>query len=270
MLNAGQLVVRRHGLPPFLNTFQAAAVEWNGMIGAGADGQRQGGPADASAGLTKVDGTWHGQERTWAWNPVDSEWQLLHVLRSGDTLWRMGSTYYGQSSMQNVHRIGDVEQNREIIGADASGDNAYALGVPGDVLLIPGLEQPGGQPPASPPGGSVPDPGGAQPPGTPDYGQRPPGYPADWPWPPGWATAPVEPPSGTGPTEPGEPAETTPVDAQTGVVRRESWWSPGKVVLVGGLGLTTLGLIVWGIASAGKPKRRKARKRKGGKRRRRR
>jgi hypothetical protein len=39
---------------------------------------------------------------------------------------------------------------------------------------------------------------------------------------------------------------------------------------VGGLGLTTLALIVWGVASAGKSKRRKGGKRKGGKRRQRR
>lgn len=263
MMNAGQLVVRRPGLPPFCNTFRAAAVEY-----LEAAGIQQGGPADASAGLSKVEGTWHGQARTWAWNPLYSQWQLLHILRSGDTLWKMGNTYYGQSSLQNVHRIGDVEQNAPIIGANATGDEAYALGVEGDVLLIPDLEQPYGQPPAPPPNGAVPDPDGAQPPEIPDWGERPPNYPPDWPWPPGWATPPVEPPAEPAPDEPG-PAEPTPIGARTGIARRESWWTPGKILLVGGLGVSTVALIIWGVVSAGKPKRRKRPKRKSSKRRRR-
>ena len=259
MMNASQLVVRRPGLPPFLNTVQAAAVQWSQALG-----QNQGGPADASAGLTKVEGTWHGQARTWAWNPVYSEWQLLHVLRSGDTLWNMGGTYYGQRSVQNVHRIGDVEQNAPIIGANAGGDNAYALGVPGDVLLIPGLEQPANQPPASPPGGAVPPPGGAEPPDIPDVGERPPGYPVDWPWPPGWATSPVEPgpeePTTPAPVEP--PATPTPIGAETGTPSEGTWWTTGKIVLVGSLGLATLGLIVWGVASGKKGKRKPSKRRR--------
>lgn len=250
MMNAGQLVVRRAGYPPFLDTFQAAMVRWGQ-----ASGQNQGGPADASAGLSKVDRSWHGQARTWAWNPVYSEWQLLHVIRSGDTLWAMGRTYYGQSSMQNVHRIGDVEQNAPIIGANASGDDAYALAVPGDVLLIPGLEQP----PAPPPDASVPDPIGGMPPTPVDPGERPPGYPPDLPWPPGWGTTPVEPPGiEPTPTEPGQGATPTPIGAGTPAAGGGSWWTAGKIALVSGLGLGTLALIIWGVKSGGKKSKRRS------------
>ncbi len=171
------LVVRRLGVPPWLSMTQAAQLPE-------ADGIGQGGAADASAGLQKVEGSWRGEVRTWAWNPVYSEWQLLHVLREGDTLWNMGGTYYGQRSVANVHRICDLEQNAPIIGADSD----CAQGVPGDILLIPGLTQPEDQPPASPPGGATPPPGGIEPPDVPTdpiSDERPPGYPDEYPWPPG-------------------------------------------------------------------------------------
>jgi len=248
------LVVNRLGLPPPLALAQAAGIYGE------AGGQAQGGPADASEGLSKVSGTWHGQARTWAWNPVYSEWQLLHVIREGDTLWRMGQTYYGESSTANVRRICNLEQNAPIIGADRD----CAQGVPGDVLLIPGLEQPSNQPPASPPGGAVPPPDGYEPPTFPtDPGldQRPPGYPDDWPWPPVWDTTPAEPPAEPAePTEPTEPAEPEPVGAITRPGTSQKFWTAGKIVAAAGGGLGVLGLIVWAAVAAGKPKRRKRRK----------
>ena len=242
------LVVNRTGLPPWLASTQAASLM-------GAAGIGQGGPADASAGLQKVEGSWNGEARTWAWNPVYSQWQLLHVIREGDTLWNMGGTYYGQRSVANVHRICHVEQNAPIIGADSD----CAQGVPGDVLLIPDLEQPGEQPPASPPGGAVPPPGGFEPPTTPTdpiTDERPPNYPDDWPWPPGWSTSPVETPG----EEPGG-AEPTPIGAPIQRTEPAKWWTPGKIALVGGLGATTLGLIVWAVAKSKKPRRRRRSKR---------
>jgi hypothetical protein len=248
------LIVRRPGLPPWLSMMQAAALP-------GAGGLGQGGPADASAGLQKVDGTWNGEQRTWAWNPVSSEWQLLHVVREGDTLWAMGRTYYGESSVANVHRICHLEQNAPIIGASSD----CARGVPGDILLIPGLPQPGGETPGNPPGGAVPPPGGFEPPTTPTDpigNQRPPGYPDDWPWPPGWSTSPVETPGETPPAETGDGAEPTPVDAPIQTTQPTRWWTPGKIALVGGLGATTLGLIIWGVAASKKPKRRRSRRRR--------
>lgn len=243
------LVVRRLGVPPWLSMTQAAQLPE-------ADGIGQGGAADASAGLQKVEGSWRGEVRTWAWNPVYSEWQLLHVLREGDTLWNMGGTYYGQRSVANVHRICDLEQNAPIIGADSD----CAQGVPGDILLIPGLTQPEDQPPASPPGGATPPPGGIEPPDVPTdpiSDERPPGYPDEYPWPPGWSTSPVETPIDEEP-----PAEATPIGAPIETTEGRGWWTPGKIALVGGLGAATLGLIIWGVASAKKPKRRRTKRRR--------
>lgn len=263
--NASSLVIQRPGLPPFLQTFQAASLRWREASGIG-----QGGPADASAGLSKVQGTFRGEAATWAWNPIDAEWQLCHILTDRNTLWDMGGHYYGTKSRANVHRIGNVEQNRAIIGADSD----YAQGVPGDILLIPGLAQPSGLTPQPPPGGSVPEPGGAVPPLPPsEPGGRPPGYPPDWEWPPGWSTSPVEPPAELPglpePTEPGG-AVPTPIGADTGTTGRTSWWTPAKIALVGGMGVATLGLIVWGVVNAGKPRlRRKPKPRKSTRRRRR-
>lgn len=242
-MQTGLMMVRQLGLPPFLCTFEAA-------------GQAQGGAADASEGLAKM----NDARGTWAYNTLQDEWQLLHVIRSGDTLWAMGNRYYGQSSVANVHRIGNVPQNRPIVGSD------YAQCVPGDVLLIPGLEQPGNAVPAPPPGGAVPPPEGANPPGLPDFPgvdwtspTPPPNWPSDWPWPPLQGqppiTTPVETPAPT--PGPGQGAEPIQVGAPSpGAPARASWWTPGKIALVGGLSLAGVGLIVWGATRGAKGRRR--------------
>jgi len=226
-----QIIVQRHGLPPFLSYIEAA-------------GQAQGGAADASAGLNKVT----DDRGTWAWNPLYSEWQLLHIVRSGDTVWQMGATYYGQSSLTNVHRIGNIEQNFPLLGS------TYDQAVPGDVLLIPGLAQPSGQPPAPAPGGAVPPPGGAMPPDEPGLAPDVPDWwPPNLPWPP-YQTQPEVPGGQEMPGEvPGEPADQAPPPqgVPVGAItprapEKKSWWTGGKIALVGGLGLTALGLIVWG------------------------
>lgn len=251
------IIVTRHGLPPFLNTVEVA-------------GQAQGGPADASEGLNKI----NVGEQTWAWNPIYDEWQLLRMIRSGDTLWNMSGQYYGERSVPGVRRIGNVEQNRPILGS------SYDRAVPGDVILIPGLDQPGAAPPSPPPGGAQPPPGGAVPPTPPDLPpiggidwtspEPPPNWPPYLPWPPDQVAPPdappvdvpdVPPPVVVGPGEPPAGAEPTPVGATTPGGEREGWWTTGRIALVGGLAVVTTGLIVWG-ATRGSKKRKRGKPRK--------
>lgn len=253
-MQTGLIIVRRHGLPPWLNTVEAA-------------GQAQGGPADASAGLQKM----NDARGTWAWNPLYNEWQLLRVIRSGDTLWAMSGEYYGERSVPGVHRIGNIDQNQPILGS------TYDRAVPGDVILIPQLQQPVGAPPQPPGDGAIPPPGGSQPPGLdlPPGGidwtapEPPPNWPPDWPWPPGNVTPPItlpteppyEPPPGTPPQlPPGNGAAPTPVGATTPGAE-EKFWTNGKIALIGGLALGTIGLVVWGATRGAKQKRRSPRRR---------
>lgn len=249
-MQTGMIIVHRRGLPPFLATIEAA-------------GQAQGGPADASAALTKQTDS----RGTWAWNPLYDEWQLLHIIRSGDTLWAMSGTYYGERSVPGVHKIGRVEQNRPILGSD------YEQAVPGDVILIPGLAQPGGAVPSPPGDPAVPPPGGAQPPGLelPGEGidwtspEPPDNWPPQLPWPPGSVTppitTPVELPADIPALPPAQPAEPTPVGAEPAQpVTQESWWTTPRIALVGGLSVVTVGLIAW-AATRGAKKPRKRRRR---------
>jgi hypothetical protein len=256
----GTVIVRRPGLPPWMNTVEVARPRTRE-----AGGQAQGGAADASVGLEKISS---GPDETWAWNPIYDQWQLLHVIRSGDTLWQMGAHYYGQASRDNVHRIGDVEQNRRIVGS------TYDQCVPGDILLIPDLTPPANQPPAPPGNGAEPPPGGAEPPGSGqdggiDWGDPPANWPPDMPWPPvgGVVTAPYEPPAGGG-EQPG-PITPTPVGATTPTTgETKGWWTTGKVVGVSAGGLAVVALVIY--LATRKPGRRGAPRRRSSRRRRRR
>lgn len=96
-------------------------------------GTAAGHPQDASEGLPRQSDT---GANVWAWNPVYNEWQRLHSVQWGDTLWNLSATYYGQPSLDGVHAIHHVEQNIAIQGPSA--DTGL---IPGDVILIPGLPQ---------------------------------------------------------------------------------------------------------------------------------
>ncbi len=256
-------IVRIHGLPPFVNWRNASGIA-------------QGGPADASAGLSLMT----DDRGTWAWNTPYGQWMLLRTIRSGDTLWAMSGQYYGERTMAGVHLIGNIEQNRPILGA------SYDKAVPGDVILIPDLTQPGAAPPspgppaAQPPADGSPVPGPDEPPlagggyPIPELpAEPPPGWPATMPWPP--LEVPSEPgdqppgelpgeQAGPIPTEPvlgappvlvGGPGAVEPAPAPNG---QESWWTTTRIALVGGLGLATVGLIVWGATRGSKRRRRRS------------
>jgi hypothetical protein len=240
MENMQTLVVHRPGLPPWLSIRQVSGIN-------------QGGAADASAGLSKIT---TDADETWAWNPVDGEWQLLHIIRSGDTLWNMGGHYYGQRSRENVHRIGNVQQNKPIVGND------YASCVPGDILLIPGLAQPADQPALPPGGGASPPGGGLEPPAEGgDWGDPPAGWDPNLPWPPvtGGIGLPVEPPAegGEGADDGEQPAEGEPVSAITPAEgEKKGFWTTGKIVAAAGGGVALVALIAF--LATRKPKRRRA------------
>lgn len=73
----------------------------------------------------------------WAFNPDSSEWQLIHVVQRGDTLWKLSGLYYGQSSLAGVRAIHGVGRNQAVQGRDPN----TGL-IPGDQILITGLVQP--------------------------------------------------------------------------------------------------------------------------------
>lgn len=103
-----------------------------------AGGAKAGRPEDASAGFRRIT---DAQGLPWAWNPVANEWQRIHTIRSGDTLWNLSGTYYGTKSLPGVRAIFNVPQNKAIQGA--SPDTGL---IPGDRILIPGLRQPAAAP----------------------------------------------------------------------------------------------------------------------------
>jgi hypothetical protein len=246
-----------------------------------AAGQAQGGPADASLGMTIQ----NDDRGSWAWNALQGQWQLLHVVVSGDTLWNLTRTYYGAGgqNLASVRAIGQVPQNEPILGPE------YRDAVPGDVILIPNLEQPGAAPPSPPPGGALPPPGGdpVPQPDEPPLGgapqpipelpaQPPPGWPPTMPWPPVLVTPepgdePPGPLPGEGPIDeigpptidPGIPPGVEPIPVGAIVpAEPESWWTTGRIALVGGLSLATVGLIVWGATRGAKRRRRAPRRRR--------
>ena len=241
----GMIIVRQHGLPSFMSTIEAA-------------GQAQGGPADASAALTKM----NDSRGTWAWNPLYDEWQLLHNIRSGDTLWNMSGTYYGVRSVAGVHKIGKVDQNRPILGSD------YEQAIPGDIVLIPELPQPTAAVPSPPPDVAVPPPITYDPPAPPEVDWTAPDPPENWPpqlpWPPEDVMPPIVPEVPDMPTPalpPGPPTDAvpTPIGAEPAVPSaRDSWWTTPRIALVGGLSVATVGLIAWAATrGAKKPRRRR-------------
>jgi hypothetical protein len=248
-----------------------------------ASGQAQGGPADASAGLTLL----NDERGTWGWNPIYGAWMLLHTIVSGDTLWNLSGRYYGQRSMEGVHLIGNVEQNVPILGSD------YRQAIAGDVILIPAtpaMPPPGAAPPMPGPPSADPPPNGGGPvpqPGDPQLPEDPVGWLPEEPppfWPPGMPWPPIqtdpepdpEPPGaeppvvvdpGLPPEPPPGPPEEPPPDVVLARVEPEAapekWWTTGRIALVGGLGLAAVGLIVWGATRGAKKRpRRRARPRR--------
>jgi len=216
---------------PMLSTFDAAGIA-------------QGGPADASAGLTEMVA---GGAR-WAWNPLQAQWQRKHTIVKGDTVWALTAYYYGSPSIERVNQVGAVPQNKPILGPMK--DQA----VPGDVILIPGLAQPG----PSPAPAAAPTPAPTAPPMSTVE--------------PIAATAPF-----TGFVLPGSttieglpvmipgtpPGTTTPKPAPTegpGLVKAqpEGMSTGAKVALVGGIAAVG-GLAAWGLWAASKRKKRRRR-----------
>ncbi|MHC4218173.1 MAG: hypothetical protein ACYSU7_06910 [Planctomycetota bacterium] len=257
-------LVQIHGMPPWLS--------FRGASGIGeASGQAQGGPADASVGMTI-----HNDDRgSWAWNALEGQWMLLHIIVGGDTLWNLTARYYGPTgqNLVSVRRIGNIPQNAPILGSD------YRDAVPGDVILIPDLEQPGASPPSPPGGGAEPAPGGDPTPGPGDPpisggldpigglpAEPPPGWPPTMPWPP-FETD----PGGDEPTN-GEPATGAPSNGAEPILvggapaaavngaNGETWWTTGRIALVGGIGVATVALIVWGATRGTKRRRRSPRR----------
>ena len=119
----------------------------NLMLVPEAGGSSAGYPQDASDGLQRRS---DANANVWAWNPLFGEWQRMHSIVWGDTLWNLSATYYGSPSLPGVHAIHHVDQNYAIQGPSA--DTGL---IPGDVILIPGLAQvfdaPAGPAPVPPP-----------------------------------------------------------------------------------------------------------------------
>src|SRR5262245_37099954 len=106
-----------------------------------AAGAKSGHPEDAGAGMPSwIDGT----GKKWVFNRAMGEWQVPHTIKSGDTLWKLSGVYHGKPSLPGVHAIYNVPQNKAIQGPSA--DSGL---IPGDVILIPGLQQPSQAPAAS-------------------------------------------------------------------------------------------------------------------------
>ena len=96
---------------------------------------------DASAGLSKQLAT---NGALWAWNPQMEQWQAVHELAAGETIWGLLPSWYGSQSLTLVHAVRDVPQNLAILGSDA------AQAFPGDVILVPNLAAPWTGPPPTP------------------------------------------------------------------------------------------------------------------------
>ncbi|HXS82638.1 MAG TPA: hypothetical protein VN896_07935 [Methylomirabilota bacterium] len=220
-------------------------------------GAAHGGPEDASEGLAKM----QDRKGTWAFNDVMGEWEFVHTIKSGDTLFYLSGWYYGTPSLDGVRAIYHVPQNRAIQGP--SPDRGL---IPGDKILIPALPQP-----ATAPQGSDTHP--AEPPATPPSGVSPVGapgnaFPGPTPatvpegWPEGEPFPPVQVPSGDAIEVPSSPSGAHPVlvststPATTTGSTRKGFWTPGKVALAAGVGLTGTALILY--LALRKPKRRRA------------
>lgn len=218
-----------------------------------ASGAKAGHPEDASATMPRyIDGS----NQSWAWNAMMREWQIPHTIKTGNTLFKLSGIYYGASSLDGVHAIYAVPQNKAIQGS--SPDSGL---IPGDVILIPGLPQPKPAPSTSdsnplafpdvpptgplatiPPGGMLPVP-------------VPTSAPESWPtgeqFPPSSGvgddgtvvldTVTVE---GTVPSGAGKPAP-------------ESFWTTGRIVAASAVGAVGIGTLIY-LASKKKRRRRAA------------
>lgn len=196
-------------------------------------------PQDASAGMARYT---DAEGHVWAYNPVSDEWQRTHIIRSGDTLWKLSGVYYGSSSLGGVREIFNVPQNKAIQGG--SPDTGL---IPDDIILIPSLPQPVAPPgtgggssipieevpqtpslPTAPPDATIP---GASIPGT---------IPIDYQFPqeiPSVISAPgeVQIPSLPAPT----PVSTAPT-GPNGAAAPEKFWTTPKIVAAGA-GVVVLG-----------------------------
>lgn len=225
-----------------------------------AAGAAAGHAQDASAGMTH----WVSpSNEPWAWNPVDGEWQYIHTMKSGDTLWKLSGLYYGTSSLDGVHAIYGVPQNKAIQGP--SPDSGL---IPGDEILIPGLPQPRPAPatsdsiptslpdlpPSGPPQATSPGVGLPGPVQT----SAPSGWPGDLQFPP----QPVSTGSDINIPSNGEIVlPTTEIDGDVDSTDvsttggQPAFWTGGRIALAAGAGVVALGTIVW---LATRKKRRRA------------
>lgn len=212
-----------------------------------ASGAAAGHAQDASAGLNTMTDASNAE---WAWNPGSGEWQMLHTIASGDTLWKLSGLYYGTSSLDGVHAIYDVPQNKAIQGPSA--DSGL---IPGDVILIPGLPQPSTAPAAADavpqslpqvPTGIFTLPTAA---GSPLPAPVPSGAPDNWdpttPYPP------VNAPSGGAIVLPttyvtGDDAPMTVGSSSTPTTTSATpFWTHGRIAVAAGAGVIGLGTVVW-------------------------
>lgn len=243
------------------------------MIQGGTDaaGQAANKIEDASAGMTRATDT---AGNGWAWNPRAAQWQRLLVMKGdGSTiLSALAVKFYGSAGAWK--QIAQLPENTGIVGLDGT------KAIPGDVILIPNLQQPwtpptstGGGTDVGPTGGDAPpiiDPGkvaGA----IPGLGEPPPGWPSGLPWPgtqpggggdtPGGSTpAGDSPPGGsTGGEQPVEvvPTGSTVTTSLATTSGEPKFWTTPKIVAAGVVGVGVLGTVIYLVTR--KPTRRRRR-----------
>jgi hypothetical protein len=226
-----------------------------------AAGAKLGRPEDASDGMPR----WQdSNQKEWAFNSAVGEWERIHTIKSGDTLWKLSGLYYGTSSMGGVHAIYNVPQNKSIQGP--SPDSGL---IPGDVILIPGLPQPTTPPstsdampigafpdappstaglPTVPPGGNIP---------VPLPSAQPAGWPSDEDYPPIHEATDM---GGTGPivlptvTVDGDVPATTAGQTTTSG-KPAQFWSTGRILAASAVGAAGLGTVIY-LATKKKRRRR--------------
>lgn len=207
-----------------------------------AGGTAAGEPEDASRGLTRMTDS---SGRPWAFNPFQNEWQAVHTVRSGDTLWNLSGQYYGTRSLAGVHWIHDVPQNAEIQGP--SPDTGL---IPGDKILIPRLPQPAAAPSAGP---AIP-PVGVPPAVVPPSVVPPVAPPANFPI-TSVPEAPEASPIDEAPDDVHPVLTSTSTPAPITTTGPRKFWTPAKIAIGAGVGLTGLALIIY--LATRKPSRRR-------------
>lgn len=211
-----------------------------------ASGAGAGHAEDASAGMSRwID----ANSKTWAFNDSVGEWERTHTIVSGDTLWKLSGKYYGTSSIDGVHAIYNVPQNRAIQGQ--SPDKGL---IPGDVILIPGLPQPTVPPSTSDaaPIGVFPDlpppiggvltvpPGGNMP--VPLPSAQPVDWPEDDPYPP------IHVPSGGSIVLPNMTVEGSvpgTMVSSTTTSGKPRFWSTGRILAASAAGAAGVGILAF-------------------------